>query len=223
MSLKKVVFGVSVLAFPLVLAGPATLVAAEKAATGAKSASKTLVYKVDPKASSLQWTGKKVTGQHHGTVPVKGGEVWVAGNALTGGKFEIDTANLDDVDLKDNKEYHDKLVGHLKSPDFFDVQKYPTSTFEITKVESLAATSAGADQPTHRVTGNLTIKNITKPLSFPATVKIDGGTLTATAKNVVVDRTQYDIRYGSGKFFQGLGDKVINDEFLLDINLVAKK
>ena len=127
--------------------------------------------------------------------------------------------SIADEDLT-NPEYNAKLIGHLKSPDFFNAEKFPTSTFVITKVEPLANGANGANAT---VAGNLTIKDITKPLSFPAKVTVAADGVTAQASGVAIDRTQYDIRYGSGKFFQGLGDKVISDQFWLDISLVAKK
>ena len=201
MSLKKSLLTLAVLVLPLGIVNAAT------------------VYKVDPKASSVKWLGKKVTGQHNGSVQIKEGELATNGNAVTGGKFVIDSTSITNEDLKD-AEYNEKLVGHLKSPDFFDTEKHPTSTFQVTKVEPLIN---GADGATHTVSGNLTIKGTTKPLSFPAKIAVTPTTVTADAKNVAVDRTLYGIKYGSGKFFQGLGDKVISDQFWLDISLVAKK
>ena len=111
---------------------------------------------------------------------------------------------------------NDKLTGHLKTADFFSVEKYPASKFEITKV-----TSAGADRV--NVTGNLTIKGVTESLSFPASVKKQGDAVVAVATGVKVNRTKYDIRYGSKSFFNDIGDKAIDDEFELTINLVATK
>lgn len=206
--LKKSIAAFAIVALPL-----GALMAAPK-----KTAAGTL-YTVDAGASTLKWLGKKVTGQHHGTVKIKDGSVEVAGGAVTGGRFTIDLATIADEDLTD-PSYNAKLVGHLKSPDWFNVAKYPTSTFVITKVEPL---TDGAHGATHTITGNLTIKDITHPLSFPAKITINGDTVAAEAAGVVVDRTLWDLRYGSGKFFQNLGDKVINDDFWLDISLIAKK
>lgn len=125
--------------------------------------------------------------------------------------------NMNSINCTDLQgEWADKLVGHLKADDFFGVEKYPTSTFVITKVSPAAA-------GTINVSGNLTIKGITKPLSFPASLSVKGNTVTASAKGVTVDRTKYDIRYGSKSFFDSIGDKAIDDEFTLDITLVASK
>lgn len=165
--------------------------------------------KVDPKASKIEWVGKKVTGQHNGTVNIKSGTVTVDKGAITGGTFEIDMTSIAVLDLEGDSNA--KLTGHLKSDDFFGVEKYPTATFVITNVKNGV------------VNGNLTIKEKTNPVSFTANMAISKGALTAKADDVKVDRTLYDVRYGSGKFFENLGDKTIYDDFILDITLVAKK
>jgi polyisoprenoid-binding protein YceI len=165
--------------------------------------------KVDTAASKLEWVGKKVTGQHNGTVNIKSGTVNVEKGKLSGGEFLIDMASIKVLDLEG--ESNGKLTGHLKSDDFFSTDKFPEASFEITNVKDGI------------VTGDLTIKGFTNSLTFPADVKIIKGVLTATAKGIKVDRTLYEIRYGSGRFFDNLGDKVINDEFIMDLTLTAKK
>lgn len=167
--------------------------------------------KVDVQKSKVEWTGKKVTGQHTGTIDLQQGSLEVNKGKLTGGKIVIDMQSIKNVDLTD-QEYNTKLVNHLKSDDFFSVVKYPTSQLEITKVEGTGANLT--------VTGNLSIKGKTNPVSFPVTVSKEGkdnvykGTIT-------VDRSKYDVRYGSKSFFNDLGDKAISDEFILDFHLVA--
>ncbi len=215
MSLRKISALVLALAMPLVLALPVAVLSADKPAAKSKPVS----YTVDTSVSTVQWLAKKVTGQHNGTVPVKSGNVVIDNGALVGGTIVIDTANLNDTSL--NGEYHDKLNGHLKSEDFFSVVKYPTSKFEITLVKKLDAPNAKGE--THEVTGNLTIKDKTNPITFGAKIAMNDKVFTATANGVAIDRTLFDIRYGSGKFFQGLGDKVINDQFWLDFDITAKK
>lgn len=197
----------------------ATLVVAGGRVAQAADA-KTGVVTIDPKESKLYWLGKKVTGQHNGTVDVSGGELKVSGDQLTGGKVTIDATTITVLDLKDPKS-NGSLTGHLKSPDFFDVEKHPEATFEVTDVKPIANAKTG--EPNVSVEGNLTIKGMSHPLSFPALVTWKGKQLSVTAKDVVVDRTLYDIRYGSGKFFQGLGDKVIHDNFWIDLKLVGTK
>ena len=110
---------------------------------------------------------------------------------------------------------NDKLVGHLKSDDFFGVETHPTATFVLKSAEKKSGNE-------YTVKGDLTIKGITKSIEFPATVKVSGNTLEASAE-VVIDRSKFDVKYGSGSFFDGLGDKMIYDDFTLDISLVATK
>ena len=171
---------------------------------------------VDTKASKVEWTGKKVAGQHTGTIALNGGNLDVNDDQITGGKFSIDMTSIACTDMEG--EYADKLVGHLSSPDFFDVAKHSTATFVIDRVENHDKDAAGDNAA---VTGNLTIKGISHAISFPANIQIKGGKVAAVA-DVRVDRTKYDIKYGSGQFFDGLGDNMIDDEFLLHIVLGAK-
>jgi polyisoprenoid-binding protein YceI len=172
--------------------------------------------KVDVSKSELVWTGKKVTGEHTGKIALKDGTVIMDGTKLSGGKFTADLTSITNTDLTD-KEYNGKLIGHLKSEDFFGVEKHPTATFVTTKA---VAKSAGV----YDVTGNLTIKGITKPVTFPVTVKPTATGADITGK-LVVDRSKYDIKYNSKSFFDAaaLGDKMINDDFVIDIKLVAVK
>lgn len=178
------------------------------------TAPKTTSFKVDTQKSIILWNAKKVTGEHSGTIKLSGGELSLNGANLAKGSFTINMTTIATTDLQG--EWADKLIGHLRSDDFFSVEKNPTSTFVITKVTPAAA-------GTITVAGNLTIKGITKALSFPATLAVKGTSLTAIAKGVKVDRTKYDIRYGSKSFFDSIGDKAIDDEFTLDITLVASK
>jgi polyisoprenoid-binding protein YceI len=167
---------------------------------------------IDTKKSVINWVGKKVTGKHNGRVWLKTGSVDLDKNTIKGGDFVIDMASIKVDDLKD-PDYNGKLTGHLKSDDFFGVAAHPTSTFKITSVKPLKK-----DGNTHEITGDLTIKNITKSVSFPAKVDIKGN--KATAKGTLkVDRTLFDVKYGSGKFFDNLGDKMINDEFEIELDI----
>jgi len=171
-------------------------------------------YSVSTQKSTLKWTGKKVTGQHNGSVALSAGTLMVENNVLTGGKFDIDLKTITCEDLKD-AEYNAKLVGHLKSDDFFSVEKSP-----IAAVEIVSATKKAGDS--YDITAKLTIKGITKDITFPATVKVTGKNVVAVAK-ITVDRSKFDIRYGSSSFFEGLGDKAIDNEFMIDVTLAATK
>ena len=169
---------------------------------------KTEAFKVDTELSSIDWIGRKVTGQHTGKIKITSGEVLMNGKAVKGGSFVMDMTSI----TSDSE----RLTGHLKTDDFFSIEKNPTSKFMITKV-----TAAGKDRI--NITGNLTIKGITESITFPASVKMQGGSLVAIAKNVLVNRAKFDIRYGSKSFFNDIGNKAIDDDFELGINLVAKK
>lgn len=171
-------------------------------------------FTVDTERSTVEWTAKKVTGQHNGVVKVSSGTLVFDGKALKAGNFEADMGSIVVSDLEG--EMNQKLTGHLKSEDFFSVEKNPASTFVITKVSP-----AGTDRV--NVTGDLTIKGIKQPITFPATVKRQNDVVVAVAKGIKVDRTKYDIKFRSANFFENLGDKAINDDFELGINLIAKK
>lgn len=188
----------------------AAVVTAFAFTTPAKNAAKN--YAVDTKATTATWIGKKVTGQHTGAVSVSKGTVVSDGKTITSGNFELDMNSITCTDLTD-KGYNDKLVGHLKGEDFFSVEKNPTAKFVLTK----ATLKSGND---YDVTGNLTIKGITNEITFPAMIKMDDKAVVAVSK-IMVNRTKFDIKYGSASFFESIGDKAINDEFELDVNLVA--
>ena len=170
---------------------------------------------ISPEQSTLSWVGKKLTGQHNGKVRLQSGNAELSDGRLVGGEFKVDLRTIVVEDIQDPK-YNAKLTDHLKSDDFFSVDKYPISTFKITKVEALKQEEAGG--PNYQISGDLTIKGISHPLSFPARVEVGSGKAAAHA-GVTVDRTLWNIRYGSGKFFQGLGDKLIYDEFSVELNL----
>lgn len=170
-------------------------------------------FEIDTKASKVNWVGKKVTGEHTGYLSVGNGTVTVEKNAVTSARVSMDMNSIVCTDLT-NEEYNKKFVGHLKSDDFFSVEKHPNSTFEITSVKPAA-------NGQYTVTGNLSIKGITNEISFPAKISVDKNVVKAngTAK---IDRTKWDIRYGSGKFFASLGDNMIYDEFEISFDIVAK-
>jgi len=161
--------------------------------------------KVDVSKSSIHWVGKKVTGQHEGTVALKEGNLIFKGKKLTGGSFVVDMTTLTSTDL--TGDYLAKLNGHLKSEDFFGTEKFKTSKLVFKKI---AAKKNGV----YTVTADLTIKDTTAPVTFDITV--NGNTVKTTLS---IDRTKYGIKYGSGSFFDNLGDKTINDQFELTVSL----
>jgi len=175
---------------------------------------KTVSYKVDSQSSKLNWQAKKATGAHSGTIAVSSGTLNVENNVLKGGSFEIDTKSITVTDVTD-AETNGKLLGHLKSDDFFGVEKYPKANFVITSAKPLAGGQ-------YDIKGKLTIKGVTNEVSFPATVRVDNAKLTANAK-ITVDRSKYGIKFRSKSFFENLGDKLIYDDFDLNVALVANK
>ena len=169
-------------------------------------------FEIDKEASKVYWTGKKVTGEHTGYVSISDGEVHLQDGKVAGADVKIDLNTIVCTDLT-NEEWNKKLVDHLKSDDFFSVDKYPTASFQITSIKS-------DNNGGHKVEGKLTMKGATHEINFPAKVSAKDGVVSAkgTAK---IDRTKWNIRYGSGKFFQDLGDRMIDDEFEITFDIVT--
>lgn len=180
-------------------------------AIGSKSESKTTQFEVDTNESKIHWKASKVTGEHTGYITLNKGSVEVQENEVTGAIIFMNMNSLEVTDL--TGEWKDKLVGHLKSDDFFSVEKHPESTFTIT---SISKNNDGK----YSVTGHLKIKGIKHEIEFPASVNVSGKSVTAEG-TATLDRTKWDIKYRSGKFFQDLGDKLIHDEFSITFELKA--
>ena len=184
-------------------------------AAGPKAGAVTI--NVDVAKTTVEWKGGKIIGgSHNGTVPLKSGQLVTVNGQLTGGEMVIDMTQIVCLDITD-KDKNAYLVGHLKNEDFFNVTEHPTATIKI----SSFAKSADPSKGTHLVKGTLTIKGITKPVEFYATVKSTGGKYNATAE-ITIDRSQYDVRYGSNSFFDNLGDKAIKNEIEFRVNLSSK-
>ena len=165
-------------------------------------------FTADTTKTKLLWFGDKVTGQHTGTINLQSGWLIWQSNKIVSGEFIIDMKSLKDAGNDNN------LEGHLKSDEFFGVAKFPTAKIVVTG-------STQFDKGTGVVSGTLTIKDVTNPVEFKAVMqKKDEGVWFFA--NIDVDRTKYNIRYGSGSFFDNLGDKTINDEFKLKVNLLVK-
>jgi len=155
--------------------------------------------------SKVEWKGYKVTGSHAGTISLKTGSLDFKEGKLTDGSFVIDMTSINNTDMEG--EYKGKLEGHLKSDDFFGVSKFPTATMDFTKVKS-------SGKNAYDVTADLTIKGKTNKVNF--VLSVYGNKATASLK---IDRTKYDVQYGSTSFFEGLKDKAIYDEFDLVVDL----
>jgi polyisoprenoid-binding protein YceI len=158
--------------------------------------------------SNIDWTGRKVTGSHFGTIAIKEGSLAVNEGKLAGGRFVIDTTSIKILDVTDPAT-NDQFAGHLASDDFFASTQYPEAVFQITAVNN------------NHIEGDLTIKGITHPIGFDALVTVEGDTLKAAGK-IVVDRTLYGIKFRSGNFFKNLGDTLIYNDFDLNVTLTAK-
>ena len=175
-------------------------------------------YTVDASASTFKWHAKKVTGEHSGVASFKGGSISVQGTSLVGAEIIIDMTTIDATDLQG--EWHDKLVGHLKSDDFFSTEKNTTATIKIKSATAINGAKAGENN--YNVVADLTIKGITKEVKFGAFVVVKDGQVIANAE-FDIDRTLYDIKYGSASFFEGIGDKAIANTFNVKVRVVAKK
>ncbi len=186
---------------------PAAMAALE--AAPAKGA----VFSVDLEKSEMKWTASKVVGEHYGTIKLASGQMTVDKSKVTGGTFVIDMASLQCTD-------NAKVGAHLRNDDFFAVDKHPTATFVLRSLKPVAKAEAG--KPNYTVEGDLTIKGITNPVSFPAVITVKNGVATAKA-DVKVNRIKYDIRYRSSSFFENLGDKAINDEFTVALDVTARQ
>ncbi|HNR07672.1 MAG TPA: YceI family protein [Saprospiraceae bacterium] len=172
---------------------------------------KPVAYKVDPVNSKIEWTAYKMTGQHTGTLQVKQGALEFNGNKLIGGRFDIDMQSMTVTDIQGSMM--ERLLSHLKNDDFFSVDKFGTSSLVIKKAEQKSANL-------YKITADLIIKGISKEITFDATVNQSEGNASASLK---VDRTLFDIKYRSGRFFPEIGDKMIKDEFDLKVNLTFAK
>ena len=165
---------------------------------------------VDIAVSVLTWKGSKPTGSHNGTVALQSGGMLIEEGVLKGGEFVIDMNTIINVDMAGSAGAG-KIEGHLKAPDFFDIAVYPTSKFEITNVEEAEGKLA--------VTGNLQIKDVTKSITIPATISSEGGVTTFKSDVFNVDRADFNVKYGSKRWIEGLKDKFIND--LMEMSFVV--
>jgi len=184
--------------------------------TNEKVKAKGSAFNVNTKESSINWLAKKVTGSHTGTINISSGELIIDNGKLTGGKFDIDFKTIAVLEL-DDAEMNKKLTNHLISEDFFSAEKYPIGKFEISSVSEITNAASGNN---YDIKGNMTIKGITKEISFPAKLNVDNKKANAEA-SIELDRTEWDIKFRSGKFFENLGDKLIYDKFNLVVKLSA--
>jgi len=192
---------------PAAATGPAVASTVSTAAAAAATPAGTVSYAIDSATSKIEWTGAKITGKHDGSFAKFTGAIEVPGGKAEAGMVHlvIDTTSL--------TADPDKLAGHLKSPDFFDVQKYPTATFDST---SIAATPGGPNGATHAITGNLTLHGQTKSITFPATISTDGGKITAKSEFSIA-------RKDFGLVYPGMPNDLIKDDVSIRLTIDAAK
>ncbi len=185
--------------------------------TGLTAALPAQTLQVDPAQSTVEWTATKMTGAHNGTVGIRSGSITMNNGILGTADMVIDMTAITCTDVT-NEGANAKIVSHLKSDDFFSVDQHGTATFKTTTIEVLPTERPGK---LYNVTGGLTIKGITHPATFQCFVEQkDGG--VHTHGSLSFDRTKYDVKYRSGSFFEGLGDKMIQDEVYLSFDLRAR-
>lgn len=196
---------------------------AEVAEAGTVAQKEGQALAVNLSESVIYWEGAKPTATHTGTIQLSDGQVFLDGSTITGGSFTIDMTSIENTDLsgdmKVNLENHLKGLAEGKKNDFFNVAEHPTAKFDITKVTKVN----GDESATHLIYGNLTIKGITKEVGFKALVGIGDGRIEVTTPPFTIDRTKWGVNYGSKTVFDNLGDKFINDDIGLRLNIKAGK
>ncbi|MCF7569578.1 YceI family protein [Sabulilitoribacter arenilitoris] len=186
--------------------------APEEAATTKASAEK---YTANVSESTIAWKGFKPTGTHNGTISIENGVLNMVDGKINSGTFLIDMNSIEVLDMPKENEYNAKLTGHLKSADFFDVEKHPSAAFEITGLSEAEGKTM--------LSGNLTLKETKNNVTFPVTVTNTDGTVILTSETFTIDRSKWNVKYGSKSFFDDLGDKFINDDIELKITVKATK
>lgn len=171
-------------------------------------------FKIQESSSTVNWTGKKVLGLHTGSISVAGGSVEMTDGIISGGVVEVDMTSIVITDIADRKT-HDEFLAHLHHDDFFSVDQFKTATLIIHGAEK-------AEGNKQKIKGALTIKDITHPISFTSSVEVFTDYLHSLGE-MIIDRTAYNIRYGSGKFIANLGDKLIYDDFVLQFKIIAQQ
>ena len=166
-------------------------------------------FEIAAEQSNINWVGRKVTGAHNGTIAIKEGSLTLTDSKLSKGNFIIDTTSIKILDITDPAT-NAQFGGHLASDDFFSSEKYPEAVFLITSLNG------------DRINGDLTIKGITNTVTFPAKIEVKDGIVKANGK-LVIDRTQWGIRYRSGKFYDNLADQTVSDDIEIHMKIIAKK
>ncbi|MBC7962902.1 MAG: YceI family protein [Steroidobacteraceae bacterium] len=177
-----------------------------------------VVYHVDAEKSVVEWSGRNINNRHHGRIAISGGEVVMANGRPVSGSFVLDMNTVTNIDLQD-EGWRSLLLRHLKSEDFFDVERYPTATFQLSGAAAIAGTTLG--KPNMEIAGSLIIKETSRSISFPAIVAAqEDGALKAQAA-FDLDRTLWNVCYGSGRLYERLGMHLVNDLISIELFIVA--
>lgn len=191
---------------------------AQEAAVATEEA---MTYEIDTTASTIEWRGTKPTGEHQGTINIQDGTLMATSEEITSGQVTIDMTSInvtdEGIDEKDKTSLENHLKGTVegKETDFFNVNEYPTATFEITGVTE--------ENGQKMLQGNLTLKDETKNIQFPINSDLDGETITLESETFTIDRTDWGVNYGSKSVFDNLGDNFISDDMELTINVTARR
>lgn len=178
------------------------------------------VYHINAEKSVVEWTGRNINNRHYGRIALSDGDVVLANGLPVSGRFVLDMGTILNVDLQD-EGWRGMLHKHLSSEDFFDVEHYPTATFELRGSAAIAGATPGT--PNVEIAGSLTVKGVTRPLCFPAIVAPQAdGTFKAQAA-LDLDRTLWDVHYGSGRLYERLGMHLVNDLISIELFIVAQK
>ena len=192
--------------------------AKEATTTAAEAVEETInsdAYLVNNEASTIEWKGFKPTGSHNGTIALERGVLDVANGKVVGGSFIIDMKSITVTDIPVEDEGNAKLAGHLKGADFFDIEKHPSAGFTITGLEEVEGKMM--------LSGNLSLKAMKNNVTFPVTVSHENDVVTLTSEAFTIDRTKWNVQYGSKSIFDNLGDKFINDDMELKVTVKAAK
>ena len=176
-------------------------------------------YTIDTEQSEIQWTGRNLNGTHTGTLKLLSGTIEVESSRVTRGAFMIDMQSIRDKDIE-NSEMRHLLNSHLASDDFFDVKRFPTAEFRLTRIAPIEGAAAGS--PNAEFSGELIMKGVSREISFRGvTAPTPDGRLAAEA-HFDIDRTQWNVLYGSGKFYEKLGKHLVHDDVTISLKLITR-
>jgi len=186
-----------------------------KAAEAVEETTNAQTFMVNKDASTIAWKGFKPTGSHNGTIGIERGALNITDGKIVGGSFIIDMTSIVVTDIPADNEGNAKLKGHLSNADFFDVEKYPNAGFTITSLTEVEGKMM--------LSGNLSLKDVKNNVTFPVSVSNENGVITLSSEAFTIDRTKWNVQYGSKSIFDNLGDKFINDDIELKIMVTAAK